>query len=252
MPTALRSILSSLAVFSLACDGDTKPAPREDPAAKAASTAPPTKVEVAKAEQPARPPEQPASPVPPPEPKGTVCGGQQQQAIATNQALTDCVTKAVESSGIPDAGTTMAKLAADTHACTDKACSEKLTAAMTSYGSELAGKREKHAAGDASCEPQAHAANDANEKLHACTTAAMGGNDVDEAIAKMAAFADEMCACKVKACAEPVTANMIAYGEAMAKKHEGRPEPAVSDTQKRTMEDSMKRLTECMTRAMSG
>lgn len=246
-------IAFSIAAIGLACDGDTSAAKNETPSSKAVVMKPAAKAEVAQTdlEQPA--PAEPVKPQPPeptPEPEITVCGGQQQQATTTMKALTACVTEAVEASGVPDASATMAKLAGDTHACTDKGCSEKLTAAMTSYGTEMAGKREKQA-GKGSCETQADAANDASEKLHECTTAAMGGNDVDEAIAKMSTFADEMCRCKDKACANAVTATMVAFGEEMQKKHEGQPEPAVSDTQKRTMEDSMKRLTECMTKTMA-
>ncbi len=77
-------------------------------------------------------------------------------------------------------------------------------------------------------------------------------SDVDEAVGKMKKFADDMCACKDKACAEKVTAEMVKYGEEMAKKHEGKAEPAVNDAQKKEMEEAMKKLTECTTKAMGG
>lgn len=77
-------------------------------------------------------------------------------------------------------------------------------------------------------------------------------SDVDEAVGKMKKFSEDMCACKDKACAEKVTADMVKYGEEMAKKHEGKAEPAVSDAQKKEMEEAMKKLTECTTKAMGG
>jgi hypothetical protein len=75
--------------------------------------------------------------------------------------------------------------------------------------------------------------------------------DVAEAIAKMASFADSMCRCTDAPCAEALTAEMVAYGEAMAKKHEGKPEPPVTDAQKKELETSMMRLTECTTSVFS-
>jgi hypothetical protein len=75
-------------------------------------------------------------------------------------------------------------------------------------------------------------------------------SDVDEAVGKMKKFADDMCACKDKACAEKVSAEMAKYGEEMSKKHEGKEEPKISDAQKKEMEDSTKKLMECTTKAM--
>jgi hypothetical protein len=244
MSARASSIVILLGSIALACDtsATTKESAKSEPTTDAAK---PTAMKAeAKAE---------AAPekVEPPQPDGTVCAGQEQLAATTMKALTACVTKAVDASGVADASTTMAKLAADTLACTDKGCNEKMTAAVTSYGQELADKRKEKSA-TAECETAAKAAIDASSKLHECTTAAMGGNDVDAAIAMMGTFSDEMCACKDKTCAEAVTGRMVEYGEAMMRKHEGQPEPAVSDAQKQRMEESMKKLTACTTTAMVG
>jgi hypothetical protein len=85
-----------------------------------------------------------------------------------------------------------------------------------------------------------------------CTTEVC--DDVADAIAKMKLFADQMCACKGqgKACAEGITAAMVLYGEMMAHKYEGKPEPALSDAQKQEFETAMKRLTQCTTEVMAG
>lgn len=254
MSTGRDIITIVLVAIGLACDGDTETAKKEDPQSKGAIAKPAAKAEVVKTdlEKPEPPaPEKPQLPTPPPEPEITVCGGQQQQAITSMKALTACVTEAVEASGVPDASATMAKLAADTHACTDKGCSEKLAEAMTSYGTEMAGKRETQA-GKGSCEKQVEAVQDANAKVLECTAAAMGGNEIDAAIARMSTYADEMCACKDKACADAVMAAMIKYGETMQKQQEGKPERKVSDAQKLSMEGPMKRITECMTKTMAG
>jgi hypothetical protein len=232
-----RIIIFSL--LAVACDGDAK-ATKSDPAPIAEKTA--TKV---------ADPEKPTPPELPPPPAITVCDGQQEKSITSMKALTACVTAAADASGVADASATLAKLAADTHACTDKGCSEKLTQAMTSYATELASKREKEA-GKGACESEADELQHANAKLLECTQAAMGGNDVDEAITKMTGFADEMCACKDKLCADIVMASMTKYGETMARKYEGKPQPDISDAQKQRMEDPMKRLTECSVKAMGG
>ncbi len=75
-------------------------------------------------------------------------------------------------------------------------------------------------------------------------------SDVDDAVAKMKKFADDMCACKDKACAEKVTAEMVKYGEEMSKKQGGKAEPAMSEAQTKELAESSKKMGECMTKAM--
>jgi hypothetical protein len=83
----------------------------------------------------------------------------------------------------------------------------------------------------------------------------MSGNgraaEIDEAISKMNEFTGEMCACPDAACAQHVSDEMTAWGRTEAAKPDvgqGRWSP----DQQREMADVTTRLTECMTRAMSG
>jgi hypothetical protein len=86
----------------------------------------------------------------------------------------------------------------------------------------------------------------------ACTTAVC--RDVADAIRKMSGFADGMCAFRGKGmpCVERLTAEMVQYGDLLAKKYEGQegqPEPPVTDAQKQAMESAMARLSVCVAEA---
>lgn len=104
------------------------------------------------------------------------------------------------------------------------------------------------------CASERDAVVTAHEKYIACIDGQPGsaGGDIDAAIKKMDVFADDMCRCRDKACAEKVTAAMVEYSELMQKKYEGKAQPRENDAQKTRLESSMKRLTECTTKAMGG
>lgn len=76
-------------------------------------------------------------------------------------------------------------------------------------------------------------------------------SEVDEAIGKMKKFSDDMCACKDKACAEKVTAEMTKYGEEAAKKDAAKA-TTPTEAQAKEMVDSSKKMGECMAKAMGG
>lgn len=76
--------------------------------------------------------------------------------------------------------------------------------------------------------------------------------EVEEALTMMRSFADSMCKCSDMACAEAVTDAMVAYGEAMARRHEGKAEPAVTDVQQQAMDAAIGRIKECVTKAVGG
>ena len=71
------------------------------------------------------------------------------------------------------------------------------------------------------------------------------GGGANEAMAKMSSVADEMCACKDKACADKVQDNYVKWGQEQAKKASGNTEAA-----KMTEEDT-KKYTDCMTKLMT-
>jgi hypothetical protein len=101
------------------------------------------------------------------------------------------------------------------------------------------------------CEDERETLVAANEKFIGCIDAQSGGGgDVAGAVRKMKTLTDDMCACKDKACAEKVTADMVKYGEEMAKKQAGKAEPKVSEAQKKEMDETMTRLSDCLTKAM--
>lgn len=135
-------------------------------------------------------------------------------------------------------------------ACRDDAC---VAAAETDLAklSADAGKGAEAEAHPEACRAEREAVSAGIERFRACTDAALGP-DVDEAVRKMDGFAEAMCDCRDRACAERVTNEMTQYGEVMAKRYEGKPEPKVTADQKRRMEEAVKRLMECTTRAMGG
>jgi hypothetical protein len=91
----------------------------------------------------------------------------------------------------------------------------------------------------------------ANETYLECIDKQSGGADgLGAAVQKMKGFADAMCECKDKACADKVTAEMVKYGEAMSKKFEGKGEPKIGEEHQKQIEEAMKRLTDCMVKTM--
>ncbi len=74
--------------------------------------------------------------------------------------------------------------------------------------------------------------------------------EVEEAIRQMGTFAEAMCACRDKACAERLSEAMTAYANTLEKKYEGRPQPVISADQEARMQASVQRLTECVSRAV--
>lgn len=73
--------------------------------------------------------------------------------------------------------------------------------------------------------------------------------DAEEAVQQMGTFAEAMCACRDKACAERLSEAMTAYANTLEKKYEGRPQPVISADQQARMQASVQRLTECVSQA---
>lgn len=102
-----------------------------------------------------------------------------------------------------------------------------------------------------SCDDERTTLVSANESFLECIDKQWdGGSSVAVAVKKMKGFTDDMCACKDKACADKVTNEMVKFGEDMAKKQGGRPEPKISDAHQKEMEETMKRFTDCMMKTM--
>ncbi len=79
-----------------------------------------------------------------------------------------------------------------------------------------------------------------------------GGNTIDQqAILKeMEGFTTKMCACKDKACADKVVADMTAWGTDLAKRGPAMSEKPDPDIAKKSA-DTMTRFTDCMTKVMT-
>lgn len=73
--------------------------------------------------------------------------------------------------------------------------------------------------------------------------------DTAAAIAKMDEFAKKMCACKDKACADKVNADMTRWGTEMAKKTDSGGK--LDDASMKRMTDAATRYGECMTKTMT-
>lgn len=76
--------------------------------------------------------------------------------------------------------------------------------------------------------------------------------DIAAAVIKIKTYSDQMCACKDAACAEKITNEMTTWGQAMAKKYEGKDEGKPSEAQTKAIEAATTRLAECMTKLMAG
>ena len=79
-----------------------------------------------------------------------------------------------------------------------------------------------------------------------------GGGDAGEAMAKMSEFADDMCKCKDKACADKVQEGMTKWSTDMAakggaKKADEKPDEAMM----KKMTEVGQKYAECMTKAMT-
>lgn len=84
------------------------------------------------------------------------------------------------------------------------------------------------------------------------TNTAEADADIKAALTKVKTLADDMCACKDKACADKVTTELTSWGEAMAKKYVGKQEPEPNEAQKKELEAHATRLGECMMKVMAG
>jgi hypothetical protein len=149
--------------------------------------------------------------------------------------------------GVPDlklAGV-LAKMAEsfrdDMCACTDKDCTEKVEHDYKDVAREL-----KEASGDSK---DRLASIDKEYKACRKKAGGKGSGGMDEALDKMGELTDQMCACKDKACADKVLADMTTWGQEMSKDPEVMQNKSDEDTAKK-MSEVTKRLSDCMMKAM--
>ena len=83
--------------------------------------------------------------------------------------------------------------------------------------------------------------------MDAAVDAAPTGNAA--ALAKMSQFADDMCRCADRACADLVTQQMSQWGQEMAKS--AAEQPKMSEPDMKQMTAVAERLTRCMTKLFS-
>ncbi len=131
-------------------------------------------------------------------------------------------------------------------ACKDKACIDKVQGDMIKWASE-----QKDMENMKPTEAQKKRGKEITDAMEACTTKieeAEGGAKAKEAMTKMTAYADQMCACKDTACATKVSDEMTAWSKEMASSGTSAPKMSEEDTKKAT-EIGM-RMAECMQTAM--
>lgn len=175
------------------------------------------------------------------------CDPARVEAERAMASLSACIRVAKGSGGTNAA---MLAIAERVDTCRDDACVAAAEADLAKLSAD-AGKEAENGPDPETCRAERDAAAAGIAGFQECADAALG-SDVDEAVRKMDGFAASMCDCREKACAERVSNEMTQYGELMSKRHAGKPEPKVTDDQKRRMEEAMRRLMECTTRAMGG
>lgn len=101
------------------------------------------------------------------------------------------------------------------------------------------------------CDKQRGEFDAASEEYTQCISTASGsGNAMDDAIDKMTGFADSMCKCPDKVCADKVTEEMMKFAETMSKSPIAKQQPETPE-QKKKVEALTARLTECMMKTMT-
>src|SRR5665647_769315 len=78
-----------------------------------------------------------------------------------------------------------------------------------------------------------------------------GGGDAGEAMAKMSEFADDMCKCKDKACADKVQEGMTKWSTDMAAKGGAKKDEKPDEASMKKMTEIGQKYAECMTKAMT-
>jgi hypothetical protein len=76
------------------------------------------------------------------------------------------------------------------------------------------------------------------------------GDGPDEGINAMVRFADLMCGCRDKACADKVQDEMTRWASQQAK--QASPSDKISESEVKTLQEVMTRYSECMTKVMAG
>src|SRR5215470_10495487 len=74
---------------------------------------------------------------------------------------------------------------------------------------------------------------------------------LDDTIAKMSEFRDQMCACSDKACADLVTDDMTKWAQQMAKSAGSLKQPKLSDAQMKDMQQVTEEFTKCAVKALT-
>jgi hypothetical protein len=175
------------------------------------------------------------------------CDPARAEAERAMASLSACIRVAKGSGGTNAA---IVAIAERVDACRDDACVAAAEADLAKLSAE-AGKGAEAGPDPEACRGERDAAAAGISGFQECADAALG-SDVDAAVRKMGEFAASMCDCKDKECALRVSNEMTQYGEMMAKRHAGKPEPTITPDQKRRMEEATRRLMECTTRAMGG